>query len=210
MIWRALIWMRNPLDTDEIKPIVEAMLFATAEPLKAERIAVALEVEKPLVQQVLSELVEEYGQSGRGFLLAEVADGFQFRTRPEHGEWLRRLKQSRPFRFSRAALETLAIVAYRQPITRAEVDFLRGVDSGGVIRSLAEKNLVRVLGKKDIMGKPLIYGTTGEFLELFGLRNLSELPTLKEISELPLDLVEEEAFGNLELPLLGEAERDVS
>ncbi len=177
--------MRMPLDTDELKPLVEALVFASEAPLRAERIAEILEVDKAAVSTVLGALCEEYLQAGRGFVLVEVAGGFQFRTRPEHAEWLRRLGQSRPFRFSRAALETLAIVAYRQPITRAEIDYLRGVDSGGVLKTLLEKRLVRILGKKDIPGKPLIYGTSRDFLELFGLKDLSALPSLKEVGELP-------------------------
>lgn len=168
-----------------MKALVEAMVFVSDIPLRPERIAEALEADRRAVVALLQELEEEYRTAGRGFVLAEVAGGYQFRTRPEHGEWLRRLSQSRPFRFSRAALETLAIVAYRQPITRAEIDFLRGVDSGGVVKTLLDKRLVRILGKKDIPGKPLIYGTTREFLELFGLKDLTGLPTLKEFSELP-------------------------
>jgi segregation and condensation protein B len=122
-------------------------------------------------------------------VLEEVAGGFQFRTRAEHVDWVRRLNKSRPFRFSRAALETLAIIAYRQPITRAEVEYLRGVDSGGVVKTLLDRHLVRILGKKDIAGRPMIYGTTREFLELFGLRDLAALPTLREFSEIPPEVV---------------------
>jgi segregation and condensation protein B len=133
-------------------------------------------------------------------VLEEVAGGFQFRTRAEHVDWVRRLNKSRPFRFSRAALETLAIVAYRQPVTRAEIEYLRGVDSGGVVKTLLDRHLVRILGKKDIAGRPMIYGTTREFLELFGLRDLAALPTLKEFSEITPEAIggeEEQAIGTL-------------
>jgi segregation and condensation protein B len=133
---------------------------------------------------LLLELVEEYREAGRGFVLVEVAEGYQFRSRPEHAEWFRRLGRQRPFRFSRAALETLAIIAYRQPVTRPEIEYLRGVDSGGVLKTLLDKRLVRILGKREIPGRPLIYGTSREFLEFFGLRDLTGLPTLKEFSEL--------------------------
>jgi segregation and condensation protein B len=174
-----------PLATPELKAVVEALVFASETPLRPERIAEALETGKEPVLQALRELAEEYREASRGFALAEVAGGYQFRTRPEHADYVRRLSRSRPFRFSRAALEALAIVAYRQPITRAEIEYLRGVDSGGVLKTLLEKHLVRILGKKDIPGKPMIYGTTREFLELFGLPDLASLPTLREFSELP-------------------------
>ncbi|BCR05160.1 segregation and condensation protein B [Desulfuromonas versatilis] len=175
------------MDTAELKVVIEAMVFASETPLRPERVAEALEIDRSAAKAVLDDLVGEYQRLGRGFVLLEAAEGYQFRTRPEHGEWLRRVLRNRPFRFSRAALETLAIIAYRQPITRAEIEYLRGVDSGGVVKTLLEKHLVRILGKKDIPGRPMIYGTTREFLELFGLRDLRGLPTLKEFSELSLD-----------------------
>jgi segregation and condensation protein B len=172
------------LDTSELKAIVESLVFVSDTPLRPERIAEVIEVERGRVVQILRELETEYRQARRGFVLDEVAGGFQFRTRAEHVDWVRRLNKSRPFRFSRAALETLAIIAYRQPITRAEIEYLRGVDSGGVVKTLLDRHLVRILGKKDIAGRPMIYGTTREFLELFGLRDLTALPTLKEFSEI--------------------------
>lgn len=172
------------MDISELKPIVESLLFVSDVPLRSERICEALEVERPLVMQALSELVGDYRDARRGFLLEQVAEGYQFRTRPEYADWVLRLTKTRPVRFSRAALEALAIIAYRQPVTRAEIDYLRGVDSGGVVKTLLERHLIRILGKKDVPGKPLIYGTTREFLEFFGLRDLASLPTLKEFSEL--------------------------
>jgi len=172
------------LDTSELKAIVESLVFVSDTPLRPERIAEVIEVERGRVVQILRELEVEYRQARRGFVLDEVAGGFQFRTRAEHVDWVRRLNKSRPFRFSRAALETLAIIAYRQPITRAEIEYLRGVDSGGVVKTLLDRHLVRILGKKDVAGRPMIYGTTREFLELFGLRDLTALPTLKEFSEI--------------------------
>ncbi len=172
------------MDTAELKSVVEGLLFASEGPVRSDRLTEVLEVEREKIACVLQELMTEYGQLNRGFVLQEVAEGYQFRTRPEHGEWLRRLHRSKPFRFSRPALETLAIVAYRQPVTRAEVEYLRGVDSGGVFKTLLDKRLVRILGKKDVPGRPMIYGTTREFLEFFGLRDLSGLPVLQEFSEL--------------------------
>jgi len=181
------------LAISEVKAVIEALLFVADAPLKAERIAEVLDCERREAQLLLGELVEEYRTAGRGFILAEVAEGYQFRTRPEHAEWFRRLGRNRPFRFSRAALETLAIVAYRQPVTRAEIEYLRGVDSGGVLKTLLDKRLLRILGKREIPGRPMIYGTTREFLEFFGLRDLTALPTLKEFSEIaPQTLAEAE------------------
>ena len=164
---------------------VEAVLFASPEPVPLARL------EQVFAPEGLSraELVEALGAlsealEDRGIELREVAGGYQLRTRPEMAPFLARLEVPRPVRFSRAALETLAIVAYRQPVTRAEVEEVRGVDCGGVLRSLLEKGLVRILGKKDVPGRPLLYGTTRKFLEVFGLSSLTELPSLKEIGEL--------------------------
>lgn len=178
------------MDTAELRAAVESLVFVSESPIRSDRLAEIMEVEQSLILQILRELEEEYRQSRRGFVLQEVADGFQFRTRPELAEWIRRLHRNRPFRFSRAALEALAIIAYRQPVTRAEIEYLRGVDSGGVLKTLLEKHLVRILGKKDVPGRPMIYGTTREFLEFFGLRDLSALPTLKEFSDLATDTAE--------------------
>jgi len=197
------------LDTSELKAIVESLIFVSETPLRAERIAETIDVEKSRVQAALSALCEEYRRQPRGFVLEEIAGGYQFRTRPEHVEWVRRLNKTRPFRFSRAALETLAIIAYRQPITRAEIEFLRGVDSGGVVKTLLDRHLIRILGKKDIPGRPMIYGTTRDFLELFGLHDLSALPTLKEFSEIPAEALESGLFplgGDDSVPPRGEEE----
>jgi len=175
------------LDTDDLKPIIEALVFVSDSPIKAEQIAEALDVEKQVVVPLLRQLCNDYATDRRGIVLQETAGGFQFRTRPEYAEWVRRLSRNKPFRFSRAALETLAIIAYRQPIIRAEIEYLRGVDSGGVLKTLLDKHLVRILGKKDVPGRPMIYGTSRDFLELFGLKDLSGLPTLKEFNELALE-----------------------
>lgn len=172
------------LDTAELKSILEALLFAAPGPVRLEQLALAAEVDPGQVAPLLADLDEEYRRSGRGFVLVALAEGYQLRTRPEHAEMVRRLQSSRPVRMSRAALEALAIIAYRQPVTRADIDYLRGVDSGGVVKSLLDKRLVRIVGKKDIPGRPLIYGTSREFLEFFGLQSLEDMPTLKEFTEL--------------------------
>lgn len=156
-----------------------------AEQLQAKAEEVENELSKADVSAALRELAEEIQQdASRGLVLVEVAGGWQFRTRPENAAIVRCLYQPKPTRFSKPGLETLSIVAYRQPITRVEVDEIRGVDSGGVLKTLCEKNLVRIVGKKDEPGKPMLYGTTPEFLELFQLKNLKDLPTLKDYRDL--------------------------
>jgi segregation and condensation protein B len=176
------------LDTVDLTPIIEALIFISESPVTVTQIAEALDVEKTVVVPLLRQLCVSYMSDKRGIMLDEIAGGYQFRTRPEYAEWVRRLSRYKPFRFSRAALETLAIIAYRQPIIRAEIEYLRGVDSGGVLKTLLDKHLVRILGKKDVPGRPMIYGTSKDFLELFGLKDLSGLPTLKEFSELALEV----------------------
>jgi len=173
------------LPSKSLASIVESLLFVHDQPLSLDRLATLLEEhERGDIRLALDDLMEEYASAGRGIILAQVAGGYQLRSRPENADYIRRLTKSRGVKFSQSALETLSIIAYRQPITRAEVEYLRGVDSGGVLKSLLEKKLLRILGKKDVPGKPLIYGTTREFLELFGLKDIGSLPTLKEIQEL--------------------------
>ncbi len=168
-----------------LKSVVESLLFVSDAPLSLDRLCAVLEeYDRAEVRAAVAELREECYREGRGIILEEVAGGYQFRSRPENADFLRRLTRVKPARFSASSLETLAIIAYRQPVTRAEIEYLRGVDAGGVLKTLLEKRLIRILGKKDIPGKPLIYGTTREFLELFNLKDLAGLPTLKEVSEL--------------------------
>ncbi len=183
-----------------LKSVVESLLFVADPPLTLDRLCSILEeYERKDIAAAVDELLADYRDGGRGIHLAEVAGGWQFRSRPENADYLRRLSRSRPYRFSQSSLETLAIIAYRQPVTRAEVEYLRGVDSGGVLKTLLEKKMVRILGKKDIPGRPLIYGTSREFLEAFNLKDLASLPTLKEVQELSgRDLLEQQE----ELPLL--------
>jgi len=174
----------------DLKKLLEAFIFAADTPLTLDRLSALLEQPRADLRPLLSDLLEEYGPGRRGFHLAEIAGGYQFRTDAALAPWLRKLSRERPNRLSSAALESLAIIAYRQPITRAEVEYLRGVDSGGVLKTLLEKNLVRILGKKDIPGRPLMYGTSRQFLELFGLRDLNDLPTLKDFASLDPELEE--------------------
>ncbi len=167
---------------DNVKAIVESLLFASDTPLTVDKIKSVLEIEdRKAVQNALTSLAEEYESQKRGFFLSEVAGGYQMRTRPEYRHWVRRMKQIRPSRLSRAAMEALAIIAYKQPVLRSDIEHLRGVDSGGILRTLLERGLIRVLGRKDLPGRPIVYGTTKRFLEFFDLKDLTELPTLKEL-----------------------------
>ncbi len=169
----------------ELASIIESLIFTAESALSTDRICELLnEFEREDIKAALKDTVAYYHGRGGGFELVEVAGGWQFRTRPAFHSYITRHIKTRIAKFSQSALETLAIVAYRQPITRAEVEHLRGVDCGGVLKSLLEKHLVRILGKKDIPGRPLIYGTSKEFLEIFGLKDLKSLPTLREIQAL--------------------------
>jgi segregation and condensation protein B len=137
----------------------------------------------------LRELAGRAERDRRGIHLVEVAGGYQFRTDPRHAEWVRRLFQQKPWRLTRATLETLAIVAYKQPITRAEIEAIRGVDADSVLASLLSRKLVKIVGRKDVIGRPLLYGTTRQFLEVFGLRDLASLPALGEVAAAVPDAV---------------------
>lgn len=173
------------MSVSSLASIVESLLFVTDGPLTLERLCNVLEeYERSDIKAALQSIQEAYSREGRGISLVEVAGGFQLRSRPENADFIRRLARGKVTKFSQSSLETLAIIAYRQPVTRAELEYLRGVDSGGVLKSLLDKKLIRILGKKDIPGKPLIYGTTREFLETFNLKELAALPTLKEIQDL--------------------------
>ncbi|MBL0226412.1 MAG: SMC-Scp complex subunit ScpB [Geobacteraceae bacterium] len=165
--------------------IIECLIFAADTAVSLDRLSEMLpEFDRDDIRTALSGLVGSHEARDGGFQLVEVAGGWQFRTRPDFQQYVVRHVKTKASRFSQSSLETLAIVAYRQPLTRAEVEHLRGVDCGGVLKSLLEKRLIRILGKKDIPGRPLIYGTTKEFLEVFGLKDLKSLPTLKEIQAL--------------------------
>lgn len=169
----------------DLPSIIESLIFTAESALSVDRLCELLnEYERDQIKEALAETVTYYQGRGGGFELVEVAGGWQFRTRPVFHSYITRQIKTRASKFSQSALETLAIIAYRQPITRAEVEHLRGVDCGGVLKSLLEKHLVRILGKKDIPGRPLIYGTSKEFLEVFGLKDLKSLPTLREIQAL--------------------------
>jgi segregation and condensation protein B len=164
---------------------VEALLFVAEEPLPLDRLQEALGDEDPAATEAtIRELAERLEAEGRGLMVQEVAGGFRLATRPEAHPWIQRLQQVKPAKLSRPALETLAIIAYKQPITRAEIEAIRGVAVEGVMRTLLERGLTRMLGRKAEAGRPILYGTSAGFLEHFGLKDLGDLPSLKEIDEL--------------------------
>ncbi|MEW6263245.1 MAG: SMC-Scp complex subunit ScpB [Thermodesulfobacteriota bacterium] len=171
-----------------LKAIIEGLLFVAETPLDLRKIALVTEgVSDERLQKTLDELEAEYEEMDRAFILKKVAGGYQFRTRPEISPYILRLKKKSPSRLSRAAIETLAVVAYRQPILKAEIEKIRGVDVGGILKTLMEKGLVRVAGRKELPGRPLIYGTTKRFLETFDLPNLEALPSIEEMQSLGHD-----------------------
>ncbi len=165
-----------------LRGLLESLVFASDAPIKPNDLAKLAHAPQKQVRDLLGELQQDY--STRGIHLDEVAGGWVFRTSPQFAPFVRDLTKQKPVRLTRAQVETLAIIAYRQPITRPEIDDVRGVDTGPVLKLLLERDLVRILGKRDEVGRPLIYGTTGNFLEFFGLKSLKDLPTLREFTEL--------------------------
>jgi len=189
---------RTRPEGSKLKSILEAMIFVSEQPISLERMAgVLTDCTRKDLKEVLNELEREYEERGGALEIVQVANGYQFRTRAEFAPWIGKMRQQRFARLSRAALETLAIVAYRQPVTRAEAEAIRGVDSGAVLGTLLERRLLRILGRKEVPGRPILYGTTPEFLELFGLRNLKDLPTLREIKDM-VDTAQEGPEGEEE------------
>lgn len=171
------------MNDSELKAILESILFIAEGPVTLKQFCELFQekCEKEQVRRLLEELKIDFAE--RALQLVEVAGGYRLCTRPEHAEWIRSFQaQERRTRLSPAALETLAIIAYRQPITRVEIDEIRGVDCSTVLKTLLERRLVRILGRRRAPGNPLTYGSTREFLEYFGLKDLKDLPTLSEFS----------------------------
>ncbi len=171
---------------DRLKAVIEAAIYITDEPLSTEQIAAAVEQPIELVQGILQLLVEEYAAPSRGLAIRELAGGYKLSTKPEHHEDIRKFvkRLQAPLKLSLAALETLAVIAYKQPITGPEVLDIRGVQGAGVLKTLLDRKLIATAGRKNVLGKPMMYKTTREFLIQFGLNSLAELPTLKEFEEL--------------------------
>jgi len=171
-------------DVGRLPSLVESLLFAAAAPVPVARLVEALAGPgRAEVVRALEELARSYERDGRGLRLVQVAGGYQLRTPAEHGPWVRRLLRERPPRLSRPMLETLAIVAYRQPCTRLDIEAVRGVDADAVLTTLLERRLVRIAGRKETPGRPLLYTTTRDFLEVFGLPDLGALPPLRDLGE---------------------------
>jgi segregation and condensation protein B len=177
---------------DDLKYIIESLLFVSETPLTMDHLKGIIEGQgTAAIRTALDELMAAYEQRDGGFVLKQVAGGYQFRTQGRYNAWIKRLIKPSAPRLSKAALETLAIIAYNQPVIRSDIEHIRGVDSGGVIRMLLERKLIRVLGRKEIPGRPLIYATTKHFLEVFELKDLKDLPSPREIEELSRSQLEE-------------------
>jgi segregation and condensation protein B len=166
------------------RTVLETLLFLAERPLSSEELRQATGLEVPRIEKALDKLTGQYREGVCGIVLHEVAGGWQLRTSPDNADLARRFLKVKPQRLTRAALETLAIIAYRQPVTRPEIEDIRGVDCGAVVKALLERRMIKILGKKEEPGRPILYGTTKEFLEFFALKDLASLPTLREFHEL--------------------------
>ncbi|MFQ5598144.1 MAG: SMC-Scp complex subunit ScpB [Nitrospiria bacterium] len=186
------------MEDHELKPILEALLFVSSDPLSIDRMMGVIQgVEKQRIKTLLLQLEEEFMLSNRGFHLVELAGGYQFVTRSDLAPWIKEMERARAStRLSRPGLETLAIIAYKQPVTRGEVEMIRGVDAAGVLKTLLDRKLVKIVGRKEVAGRPMLYGTTRTFLKYLGLPNLAALPTLKEFSEIAETMADPEDTGN--------------
>ena len=172
------------MEREELKSIIENVLLAADQPINASELSKIFidGTDKDQLQSILDELKEEY--NSRNLQIMEVADGYQLCTRHEYNDWIRKyLKLDRSSRLSQPSLDTLSIIAYKQPLTRQEVDDIRGVDSSGVLKTLLEKKVIGPAGRKKVPGRPIMYRTTQKFLEYFGLKDLSDLPTLEDLRE---------------------------
>ncbi|MEK6691812.1 MAG: SMC-Scp complex subunit ScpB [Nitrospirota bacterium] len=189
------------MDDREIKSILETFLFLSEEPLEPDKIKGLLDgVASEKIKDFFKELKREYDDRKGGLQIAEIAGGYQILTKTEFAPWVKKFNLVRlSSRLSKAAVETLAIIAYKQPLIRSEIEVIRGVNIEGILKNLLERRLIRIIGRRDIPGRPLMYGTTKEFLQYFGLKELSELPTLKEFKE--TEVIADQ--GVPELPLEG-------
>ena len=167
------------------KSAIEAMLFSSRDPIGSRKLAEPLKdtgIDSRGVRRIIAQLMQEYADSRRGFAIEEVAGGFRMVTRTDYAEYVSRLQgESASARLSQAALETLAVIAYKQPVARADIEAIRGVQAGPLLRALLQKGLVKITGRAEILGRPLLYGTTKKFLEYFGLKSLNELPRVEEL-----------------------------
>ncbi|MBI4683769.1 MAG: SMC-Scp complex subunit ScpB [Nitrospirae bacterium] len=170
------------MEDREKKYLLEAILLIAGEPLGVSALKEATEIPDAEIEKIMSELISDYRERNGGILIAEIANGYQMITNPEYAAWLRKFKASSTLvKLSLPALETLSIIAYKQPLIKAEIEQLRGVNADGVVKTLLDRRLIKIMGRKEAPGRPLLYGTTKEFLQYFGLKDLTELPTLKDI-----------------------------
>jgi len=191
-----LVQKSRKLSAERVRTVVESLLFVSDKPLSLDQLFESSGIDRELITRALDQLGGIHREGISGIVLYEVAGGWQFRTDPHSAEYVRRFLQVKPQRLTRAAVETLAIIAYRQPVTRPEVEDIRGVDCGAVLKALLDRKLLKILGKKEEVGRPILYGTTREFLEFFALKDLSSLPTLREFHELTQehqDIVEKDS-----------------
>jgi len=197
------------MEISEIKKVLEALLFVSERPLTLRELKNLVKEDYPdtgNIESILNELKAEYEASDKPYIIKFVADGWTFSTKPEYSVWIKKLlKDKAVIKLSPPALETLAMVAYKQPVTRAEIDELRGVESSGVIDTLLEKKLIKITGRKETLGRPLLYGTTQEFLKHFGLAHLSELPLIENV---PKEDQETDNAPEPELPFEGQESPD--
>ncbi len=198
------------LDEDQLKGVLEALLYVSHEPLILDKLTMVIGgAPKLVVHNAMRALQQDYDQEGRGLRIAEVAGGYIMVTRPDCAPWITRLQKVKASsKVSRSALETLAMIAYKQPIVRAEIEQIRGVESAGVLRTLLDQKLIRIVGRKDLPGRPMMYGTSRIFLQRFGLRDLRDLPRLREFKDLVqaegLDLFDRTSTTEQGNGLLGE------
>ena len=178
------------MSNNDLKKIIEAIIFTSNKPVTIKELKFYFkEIDTKELRTILKELIKDWDQAERGFSLVEVSNGYQLRTKSEYSDEIINFnKEIKKFRISKASLEVLAITAYKQPLTRLEIEQIRGVDCSGVINQLLDKRLLEIRGRKDVPGKPFLYGTTSEFLETFNLKNLKDLPTLQEIEDMEPEL----------------------
>jgi len=170
------------MEDRDTKSVLEALVFLSGEVLGVSAIKDILEIPETEIKRIMETLITEYRERNTGLMIVEIANGYQMVTNPAYGEWIKKFKTTHlSSRLSLPSLETLAIIAYKQPIIRAEIEQIRGVNSDSAIRTLYEKRLIKIMGRKEAPGRPFLYGTTREFLQYFGLKDLTELPTLKEM-----------------------------
>ncbi len=170
------------MEDKDKKSLLEALLLFSGETLTPSTLKAVTEIDEPEIGRLMEGLISDYRSRDGGIFISEVAGGYRMITNPRFAAWIKKLKGSESSKLSPASLETLAIIAYKQPIIKAEIEQVRGVNSDGVIKTLLDKRLIKIIGKKEAPGKPLLYGTTREFLEHFGLKDLTELPTLRDLS----------------------------